>query len=495
MLDQDAPAFHADAELHRLLQSSHPENVRLAIVLAQNPALRIQDLSQLVVVALFHEDLEIRALAIEALEAQGLAQVRAVIRTHWQVTHPNGSPAVLYAALKAMEAALSLPKGSLQAHLAAQLQVWPSNVAHRFPSAFLAWCRSQMDGGTLSLPDSLPVLPKALLQLDGLHRLTLVGKRLRQLPDWLGELQGLAYFALESSGIQQLPESLSRWRDVEELRLDCPRLRRFPTMLAAAPRLQTLSLAGMEDIALQGMAALTQVEDLQISHSYGLRRLPADIGDMQRLRCVEIRQTGLTALPDSMAALGGLQELMVMGSALTRMPDWLPRLSSLARLELEFVDGEALPPLVGLDQLEALTLVCPSLAHWPADWCQLPSMDSLTVRGSLAELPAAFAALDRLSFLDLNHHPLQTFPTALHGMTQLRVLHLTHTGITALPDALRGFTSLRHLSLAHNGMTSLPPVLFELPGLTHLDLRNNHLPLPEVLALRAALPGTEIRMA
>lgn len=495
MMEKDAQAFHADAELHRLLQSSHPENVRLAIVLAQNPALRIQDLSQLVVVALFHEDLEIRDLAIGALEAQGLAQVRAVIRQHWQVTHPNGSPAVLYAALKAMEAALSLPKGSLQAHLAAQLQVWPTNVAHRFPAAFLAWCRNQLDGGNLSLPDSLPVLPKALLQLEGLRRLNLVGQRLRQLPDWLGELDGLTSFTLFNSGVRELPQSLSRWKALESLSLDCPGLRRFPTMLAAAPRLQTLSLSGVDEAGLQGLSMMTQVEDLEISHAFALRHLPKDMGDMQALEMLEIRQTGLVELPDSLAALDGLRELTVMSSALVRMPGWLPRLKALERLALEFADGDALPSLVGLDRLEALTLVCPTLAVWPEDWCHLPRLNHLTVRGSLTALPEAFAALRGLAFLDLDHHPLREFPAALHGLTALRHLGLTHTGITVLPEVLREFKDLRRLHLAHNGMTAVPPVLYDMPGLTHLDLRNNHLPLPEVQALRAALPGTEIRMA
>lgn len=495
MTSGSRPPFHPDADIHHLLASPHAENVRLAITLAQNPALRLQNLSPLVAVAIFHADLELRELAIDALAAQGLPQFRDVVRTHWQVTHPAGNPAVLYAALQRIEAELDLPAGALQSHLAVNLQVWPSGVAHRFPAAFLAWCRSQLDGDALTLPESLPVLPKALLQLEGLRHLTLTGRRLQRLPDWLGELNSLASFSLQRSAIQEFPPSLSRWTNLEALNLHCPRLRRFPTMLADNPQLQSLMVTAVSNAGIKGLEAFTHVEDLVLQDAQALTHLPAEMGRMQGLRQLSITRTALRSLPASMGQLHALRSLLLVNSPLQGVPAWLSDLEQLERVILD-VD-RLLPPssLSRLRKLQGLEVVCPHATEWPSTWCDLPALRHLTVRASLSSLPPSFAQLHALRQLDLNHNPLQHFPAPLTQLPNLEKLGLTHTGITELPTTLRNWPALTHLELAHNGMTHVPPVLYNMPHLRFLDLRNNHLPLPEVMALRTALPATTIRTA
>jgi Leucine-rich repeat (LRR) protein len=494
-MSERAAAFHADDEIHRLLNSSHAENVRLALVLSQNPALRLRDHSQIVALALLHPDLELRALAIEALEAQGQPQLRAVIRTHWQTTHPAGKPAVLYAALKSIEQQLHLPKGGLQAYLASQLGVWPQGVSHRFPSAFLAWCATNLDEGTLALPESLSVLPKALLQLEGLQELILGGPELKRLPDWLGSLPGVQRMWLRQAALKRLPDSLRQWQALSAIRLDCPGLVAFPTMLADCAALREMEINAVSDKALIGLETLVQLEGLEIRAAHGLTRLPPDIGALKSLARLRIQQTGISTLPDSMVELSGLREWELIDSPLQGLPPWLSALRHLERLAIEFESADMLPSLIGMDALADLDVRCGALTDWPEDWCRLPALTRLTVRGHLTALPPAFAQLDSLMHLELNHHPFDTFPAPLLPLKNLQSLRLSHTGICVLPMVLQELDALTHLELAHNGMTEVPPVLYALTGLRYLDLRNNHLPQPAVQALRLALPETEIRMA
>jgi Leucine-rich repeat (LRR) protein len=495
MMEGDAVSFQADAEIYRLLHSTHPENVRLALVLAQNPALRLRDLSQLVALALLHPELEFREMAIAALESQGLHDIRAVIRHYWQRTHPAGKPAVLYASLRSIERALRLKAGALQTYLASRLQVWPEGVAHRFPAAFLAWCRTNLDeDGALHLPETLPRLPNALLQVEGLRHLELKGNRLRELPDWLGELQGLQSMTLSRSAISALPDSLRHWSTLESLSLDCPRLSHFPAMLADCGRLQHLKFQRIDNAALQGLPDMPQLVHLGIRNAQGLTALPDDFDRLSGLRRLHIDRTRLQELPPSLGRLAQLEELVITSGPLQRMPAELAVLRSLKHLHLEFVLGEDLPDLSGLAVLQDMTLRCPELRVWPQSWCVLPELFQVYVRGCLTKLPEEFSQL-ALMVLHLDHNPLQEFPAALLRMQTLTDLSLTHTGITELPDGLRALTQLQRLALAHNGMRQVPQVLFEMTGLHLLDLRNNHLPLPEVEALRAALPDTIILTA
>jgi Leucine-rich repeat (LRR) protein len=157
----------------------------------------------------------------------------------------------------------------------------------------------------------------------------------------------------------------------------------------------------------------------------GLESVPAWVGELTRLRTLDLGHNLLSALP-SLARLEALEILYVHDNRLGELPDWIGSLPSLTYLNAAENGLEAVPAFDGLTRLLELRLMHNALTD-------------------VGPLPAS-----------------------------LRELHLRGNVLSSVPESVRGLAELRVLDLRANRLAgALPAWLAELPRLEKLDLRWN----------------------
>jgi hypothetical protein len=223
--------------------------------------------------------------------------------------------------------------------------------------------------------------------------------------------------------------------------------------LSVFARLRLLSLVHVAQLDLPGLTRLTTLEDLTLV-SHTLASLPADLGNLRRLRnlavrgrfqhlpdslglcsvlrCLDVRAK-LVELPGSVGELARLERLRLGGNALVMLPSCIGRLTRLRELDVEFNRLTALPDLGALRELTRLNAKNNQGLSGPVDWVgDLELLEDLDLEWTAIR---ALPDLRRLTRLRRLVAPLDQVPTGLSTtLTHLQVPpHLHH----ALNPALR----------------------------------------------------------
>lgn len=303
--------------------------------------------------------------------------------------------------------------------------------------------------------------PEGLLRLRALRTLRLAETPLGALPEELALLTHLEELDLRECGLSSLPESIGRLANLRVLRLDDNPLDRLPTSLAELTSLRTLSLAGTTFELPKALAKL-RLESLDLSR----RALPAtdDASDDARdddardddeldlaaatepvpfpevvtrirsLRALDLGDTDLDSLPDSLLRLKKLETLRLSGSLgrLTTLPA-LHELPALKSLQLGGgTRGPVHPPATLLDAVWSLSsLEELSIDRW-SDEDDEDARGRRVRRRGPTSLPAdAFARMPRLRVLDASFTPLRALPASFFGLQRLENVTLRSTALGA----------------------------------------------------------------
>lgn len=179
---------------------------------------------------------------------------------------------------------------------------------------------------SLDLPSRME-LPRCTLQLDALENLDIC--LLGRLPRWIGQLKSLKYLSIDIKTPQALPEELGDLTNLEYLSVHNHRVNSvsFPTSLSKLPKLEFLVLPDFYtqknigqfqslkrlrlkcDEFLPSICKLHQLEDLYLYDSENLRSLPDEIGNLKNLKFLNLRQSGIEMLPQSVGKLQNLETL------------------------------------------------------------------------------------------------------------------------------------------------------------------------------------------
>ena len=210
----------------------------------------------------------------------------------------------------------------------------------------------------------------------------------------------------------------------------------------------------------------------------------AVLSHRQRL---DLFNTKITALPDSIWQLSNLQDLDLRGTNITALPDSIGQLSSLQRLDLNSTKIAALPDSIGqLSSLQSLDLYSTPITALPEFIGQLSSLQSLDLRNTqITKLPKSFKQLKKnLQHLFLSNTKITDLPEYMGQFSNLERLFLSGTEITKLRKSIGQLPSLRCLSLRFTGITTLPESFGQLKNLQRLDLSSTNITaLPKELAL------------
>jgi len=232
------------------------------------------------------------------------------------------------------------------------------------------------------------------------------------------------------------------------------------------------------------IAALTQLQVLSIGGNK-LTGLPEFIAALTNLQTLDAWGNQLTALPESIGALTNLVALYGFGNKLTALPESIGVLTKLQQLHVWGNQLTALPEsIAALTQLQWLGVSNNQLTALPESIAALTKLQSLDVsKNRLTHLPESIAGLTKLQWLGVANNQLTALPESIAGLTKLQALNVANNQLTALPESIAGLTKLQALYVADNQLTALPESLRKLKYLTQMFLHGNDglgLP-PEVL--------------
>ena len=229
---------------------------------------------------------------------------------------------------------------------------------------------------------------------------------------------------------------------------------------------------------------LTWLDEIYLNDNE-LTEIPEAIGELSRLRRLNVSGNRLTTLPRSIGRLVQLQVLGASGNQLTELPETIGRLSGLQELDVGGNRLESLPePVFGLAQLRIVDASSNRLTELPEAIGRLSGLQELDVRDNYLEsLPVAIFRLAHLRVLDASSNRLEVLPEAIGGLIQLRRLSASGNRLAALPEAIGRLARLQEVDIGGNQLVALPNALRELRSLRRLSLHDNPglaLP-PEVL--------------
>ncbi|CAM6125257.1 unnamed protein product [Calypogeia fissa] len=332
------------------------------------------------------------------------------------------------------------------------------------------------------------------IRLLRLPRFPAVDKPPKVQSDLLAKFENLKYLELSDVEPQGSGKNLStklsllNWRLSRKLRgPPTP----FPISLEGMTNLAVLELEhwAMLEENFEALGKLSNLRTLSLSSIRGPARLTESFGSLSRLRWLELRYVGLTALPQSFGNLGALEHLALVGlDKLEELPESFGNLRSLARLEIVKCSKLASLPdsfgrlssLAKLGNEACAALDCPQptieYRQQQVDSCGiLSSLTSLHLEEcrKLRRLPDNFGQLRALRTLSIVGAPqLQSLSDDFGDLASLQRLKLANCQqLQSLPDNFGDLASLQRLNLANcQQLQSLPDNFGPLSVLQELEL-------------------------
>lgn len=209
--------------------------------------------------------------------------------------------------------------------------------------------------------------------------------------------------------------------------------------------------------------SLTHLEELRITGIYKHVKPPLDgkaktelsskIGQLKKLRVLDLSGTGINSLPKQIEKLKNLHSLYLSSNRFVALPDSIPKLINLKRLHLAFNYLTGLPSSFSdLTALEELHL----------DW------------NNFTEFPEALYGMESILYLQLNDNKIEALPAQIKTLKNLRRLDLNTNHLRSLPREIGQLSKLESLLLSYNKLQSLPLETADLePKLRLLEINGN----------------------
>ncbi|XP_039165316.1 disease resistance protein RPV1-like [Eucalyptus grandis] len=274
-------------------------------------------------------------------------------------------------------------------------------------------------------------IPSSIGQLASLQDLSLRECRLlREIPNSIGKLASLTTMDLHWTAIEELPESIGSLKKLQMIDASyCASLARIPSAIG--------HLASLKSLFLQGCCSLREIPDsigklasLTELHLKGttIEELPESIGSLKELETLNVSWCkSLTHIPSSVGDQVSLTHLLLQGCHLLKeIPNSIGKLASLTKLDLSETGIEKLPESIGfLKELETLDASnCVLLAHIPSSIGHLSSLSLLDLRKchKLTQLPESMGSLMSLTHLYLSWTGIEELPKSINSLKKLKIL-------------------------------------------------------------------------
>ncbi len=244
---------------------------------------------------------------------------------------------------------------------------------------------------SLSLDETLDILPDNISKLTNLHSLNLNMSNVKVLPESIGELRFLRKLELKKTLISTLPSSIGNLEKLNILDLNNSMIKDLP----------------------ETIVNLKNLTYLDLSYSQ-ITELPQNIGDLINLKFLDLRGTKISVLPESIGALTELTFLGITNTNINELPYSIVNLKHLSRLDLGHMNISKLPENVGeLYNLKSLNL-------------------SFT---KIQSLPNSIMNLKKLEFLSLHSTPISLLPDVIYELP-IKILILTNLKLETISSKI-----------------------------------------------------------
>ncbi|KAG0582798.1 hypothetical protein KC19_3G086800 [Ceratodon purpureus] len=327
--------------------------------------------------------------------------------------------------------------------------------------------------------------------LKSLQVLVLGDSTLTEIPESLGLLTSLTTLHIECRPsdkrlqIECLPKSIADLKMLESLVLgNCEKLKRLPKNLGALTRLKQLDIWDCTIRKLpKSLGLLSELRELSITGCKNLQKLPVSIRQLRSLWMFQFTDNGSTeAVETSLQGLLGcgllnslLGTLELQDSTLTELPESLGQFRRLHQLAISCERLQCLPnSITGLTMLTVLRLSqCHNLKRLPKTLGALTNLVSLRIECCpIKKLPNSIGGLSRLEILRVaGCENLQKLPNSVRQLHSLSLLGLQDcSGI----EAMGALATLQGLPLwGSTSITKLPAALGIVSTLVVYDTDNN----------------------
>lgn len=224
------------------------------------------------------------------------------------------------------------------------------------------------------------------------------------------------------------------------------------------------------------LSLFTNLEELILVNT-AITALPHQIGQLQKLRSINLNGSRLQSLPKELAQLKALKSLSLYGSELGKLQPWFKEMQSLKILDLGHTGLTNFPAVIlSLKNLEILSLNNNNIGVIPPEISKLRNLlDPRLMNTGIKELPSGIWKMSQLQFLCLSSNPLMQLPKKIRKLKTLRKLFVGNIGLQVFPKECCELTELEELDISKNYITVIPTEIEKLEKLKILNLSKNKL--------------------
>ena len=286
------------------------------------------------------------------------------------------------------------------------------------------------------------------------------------------------------SDLEQFPE-LQALKYLEKLRIPGNPIYDFPEVITKSyHKLKYLDLSHNHFTTIpEDFGNLTELDTLIISSIPNLSTLPESIGNLKKLRYLDMVDAGLTSLPESFSEMTNLNYVSLELNNIAKLPEQIGNLKNLETFRGPVL-SESIP--ASFSDLSSLkfcffTVKGPN-ATLPEDFGRLTNLETLWLTGDYLRLPASFVNLTELQDLSITYSTgLTEIPMDFGKLNKLNKLVLV-VRMPRLPESFDQLVNLQYLSL-HGELNYLPNNIGNLKNLIGLSASSIKLKeLPESFA-------------
>lgn len=211
---------------------------------------------------------------------------------------------------------------------------------------------------------------------------------------------------------------------------------------------------------------------------------------------IDWSQDAATTFPEMACKFTNIKRIKLHACAYTSLPPAFGSLEALESLEIDFCRLASLPPAFGnLQRLRRLNLMCNKLVSLPESFTRLKALDCLFLSfNRLVALPEDFGDLEALDFVSVAGNRLKSLPESFGKLARLTGCTLSwNPDLISLPASFASLVKLRWVEVKGIPGLELGDSLARLPSLQYVYLDESQASsFPERLKLALKSRGVKI---
>ena len=308
------------------------------------------------------------------------------------------------------------------------------------------------------------------------------------------------------SNLEEL-ENSQALEDVLFVDLSEETINELPYNLLKCKNLKSLDLSSTFINSIKGIGEFKNLEFLILNTCEQLKAIPAEIGELRKLKGIDISHSSIESLPKEFFTLKDIVYCSLNENELTNeILSNLEKLEYLVELHLDSNemlnknDTLTFRKLIKVDlsnnnfeiiplnfstckSIEELNISNNPIQTLPASFSTLKSLRELDIRECLIENNPNLSKLISCEKVTLGHHEMKNIPVEVFSIPNLSILEIENSAIKSIPKELGHLSKLEHLSITDCLIITLPKSVGRLQKLSELELRDNHIDhLPSELA-------------